>query len=109
MKLDPSVTITFFVAAMFFPLAQAETSRSFGDGEDAATRIRVIALAQHENPMISATYEEAFGAAWTKIVAQEPITCVKTGAVHAPIPVAPKQVILDVRVASCAVSKWAGV
>ncbi|OJT07393.1 UDP-glycosyltransferase 87A1 [Trametes pubescens] len=94
-QLDPSVTVTFFVAAMFFPLAQAEISRSFADGEDAATRIRVIALAQHENPMISATYEEAFGEAWTKIVAQEPITCVKTGAVHAPIPIAPKQVILD--------------
>ncbi|KAL1942863.1 hypothetical protein VTO73DRAFT_5103 [Trametes versicolor] len=94
-KLDPSVTITFFVAAMFFPLAQAEISRSFADGEDAATRIRVIALAQHENPMISATYEEAFGEAWTKIVAQEPITCVKSGVVHEPIPVAPKQVVLD--------------
>ncbi|KAI0823685.1 UDP-Glycosyltransferase/glycogen phosphorylase [Trametes gibbosa] len=94
-KLRPSVTITFFTVVMFFDLARAEISRSFEEGDEAATRVRIIALPQHENPMISAVYEDAFGGAWTKIVAKEPITCAKTGTVHEPLDVIPKQVILD--------------
>ncbi len=98
MKLDRTVNVTFFTAARFFYLAQAEISRSFVHGEDAATRLRIIALQQHEHPLISDTYEEAFGEAWTKLATKQPITCAKTGIVHGPIPVAPKQVIMDVRV-----------
>ncbi|OJT14532.1 UDP-glycosyltransferase 76E2, partial [Trametes pubescens] len=94
-KLDRTVNVTFFTAARFFYLAQAEISRSFVHGEDAATRLRIIALQQHEHPLISDTYEEAFGEAWTKLATKQPITCAKTGIVHGSIPVAPKQVILD--------------
>ncbi|KAI0630403.1 UDP-Glycosyltransferase/glycogen phosphorylase [Trametes polyzona] len=95
-KLRPSVTVTFFTVVSFFERVQAEISRNFEEGEaEAAARLRIIALPQHENPMISAVYEDAFGDAWAKIAAREPITCVKTGTIHPPVEVVPKQVILD--------------
>ncbi|KAI0329394.1 UDP-Glycosyltransferase/glycogen phosphorylase [Cubamyces sp. BRFM 1775] len=94
-KLRPSVTITFFTAASLFPLAKGEIARNFEDDDEAATRLRIIALPQHPNPLIASTYEEAFEDAWVKLVAKQPITCKVTGTVHEPIPVLPKQVILD--------------
>ncbi|KAI0675345.1 UDP-Glycosyltransferase/glycogen phosphorylase [Trametes maxima] len=94
-QLRPSVTLTFFTVPSFFVLATAEIARSFAEDDAAAARIRVVALPQHENPMISATYEAAFEDAWAKIVAREPLTCAKTGTVHEPIDITPKQVVLD--------------
>ncbi|KAH9858671.1 UDP-Glycosyltransferase/glycogen phosphorylase [Lenzites betulinus] len=94
-KLRPSVTVTFFTVIMLFDIAKAEISRSFEDGDEAASRVRIISLPQHENPMISAVYEDAFVDAWAKILAKEPITCAKTGVVYQPLAITPKQVILD--------------
>ncbi|KAI0775764.1 UDP-Glycosyltransferase/glycogen phosphorylase [Trametes elegans] len=94
-QLRPAVTLTFFVATSFFELAQAEVARSFEADDAAAGRLRLVALPQHENPMVPAVYEAAFERAWAKIAAQEPLTCAKTGTVHPAVPAVPKQVVLD--------------
>ncbi len=80
---------------MFFDKAKAEISRTV---DLDTVPIRVIALPQHENPMISATYEDAFEGVWTQLAAREANTCALTGQVHPPVDVAPKAVIMDVRI-----------
>ncbi|KAM5530977.1 hypothetical protein V8D89_015359 [Ganoderma adspersum] len=87
-----SITVTFLTTTMFFEKARAEISRSV---DLDAVPLRIIALPQHENPMISATYEDAFEGVWTKIAAKEALTCVLTGQVHPSLDVAPKAVIMD--------------
>lgn len=82
---------------MFLDKAKAETSRSV---DLDTVPLRIIALPQHENLMISAVYEDAFEGVWTQLAAKEAITCALTGQVHPPLDVTPKAVIMDVRVPS---------
>ncbi|PIL36220.1 hypothetical protein GSI_01881 [Ganoderma sinense ZZ0214-1] len=85
------ITVT---TTMFFEKARAEISRSV---DLDAVPLRIIALPQHENPMISVIYEEAFGGVWTKLTTKEAITCALTEQVHPTLDVAPRAVIMDVR------------
>ena len=97
MQLRP-ITVTLFTTTIFFEKARAEIARSV---DLDAIPLRIIALPQHENPMISATYEDAFEGVWSKITAKEAITCASTGKVHPPLDVAPKAVIMDVCLFPC--------
>ncbi|KAI1794170.1 UDP-Glycosyltransferase/glycogen phosphorylase [Ganoderma leucocontextum] len=92
-----SVNVTLFTSAGTYDRVKAEVSRDIAPGEEhVLSRIRIIALeGQGHNPMDLSALVSSFQKAWTKIINDEPLTCLKTGTQYEPIWGQPCAAIID--------------
>ncbi|OCH85811.1 UDP-Glycosyltransferase/glycogen phosphorylase [Obba rivulosa] len=91
-----AVDITFFTTQNYFIRVNAELRRSFQPEEaHLLALIRVIALVNEgATPLDSAKLDANFAEAYRRLVAQEPVTCAHSNAVHQPLD-KPAAAILD--------------
>ncbi|OCH85798.1 UDP-Glycosyltransferase/glycogen phosphorylase [Obba rivulosa] len=91
-----AVDITFFTTQNYFIRVNAELRRSFQPEEaHLLALIRVIALVNEgATPLDTAKLDANFAEAYRRLVAQEPVTCAHSNAVHQPLD-KPAAAILD--------------
>ncbi|RPD68622.1 UDP-Glycosyltransferase/glycogen phosphorylase [Lentinus tigrinus ALCF2SS1-7] len=94
-KMRP-VTVTFFTAASVYERVKAEIARDFEPGQEVSTsHIRLVALESGTDPHDMKTIQVAFAAALEKLLADQPVVCVKTGTSYDPPAVRPSAVMVD--------------
>ncbi|OBZ67123.1 Anthocyanidin 3-O-glucosyltransferase [Grifola frondosa] len=75
------IVVTFFTTVALYDRIKSEISRSFEPGEEhLLDRIRVIALQKNPQEYFGGdTLDTAFEDTYSKLISEEPLTCVKTG------------------------------
>ncbi|PIL36221.1 hypothetical protein GSI_01882 [Ganoderma sinense ZZ0214-1] len=91
------VDVTLFTSVGTYDRVKAEVSRDIAPGEEhVLSHIRIIALeGQGNGPMDLNAFVSSFQKAWTSVIKDEPLTCLKTGTKFEPVWSQPCATIID--------------